>query len=175
MKKIIFLTFILVVIVATKPGAQNQAKQKAELLASEFNKEKNKHKEKNGEVVDKHKTVEVKPDYRQNIASYAAMYELEGLNQFITLKQDNAGNWQADFTDDASGKTINTGKLTDIHIEDALLTATFLTNDGEAHPFEAVFVNRFANGVPSKGIAFKQVLSLSNGLMIDKAFYKRKE
>ncbi len=175
MKKKFFIAVIFGLTCSINANAQT-SKEKAEQLASEFNKEKNKQKEKNGRVTEKHITVEAKPDYRENVSTYAATYEMEGLGQFITLAQNAAGEWQADFTGEKNGVLVNTAKLRDVKIQDALLTGTLVFTDGKTQAFEAVFINRFVNGEPSsKGIGFKQVLSLSNGIMMDKAFYKRKE
>ena len=175
MKKIFFITVVFGLTYFINVNAQT-SKEKAEQLASEFNKEKNKQKEKNGQVTEKHITVEAKPDYRQNVNTYAATYEMEGLDQFITLTQNAGSEWQADFTGKKDGAVVSTGKLKDIKIEDALLTGTLLLPDGKTQPFEAVFISRFVNGEPSsKGLGFKRVLSLSNGMMVDKAFYKRRE
>jgi len=175
MKKNFLIAAIFGLICSINANAQT-AKEKAEQLASEFNKEKNKHKEKNGQVTEKHVSVEAKPDYREKVSTYASTYEMEGLDQFITLTQNTAGEWQADFTGKKDGALVTTGKLKDVKIEDALLTGTYVSADGKTQSFEAVFINRFVNGEPSsKGLGFKQVLSLSNGMMVDRAFYKRKE
>jgi hypothetical protein len=175
MEKNFFIAVVFGLTCSVNANAQTP-KEKAERLASEFNKEKNKQKEKNGEVTEKHVTVEAKPDYRENVSTYAATYEMEGLDQFITVSQNAAGEWRADFTGKKDGLLVNTGKLKDIKIEDALLTGTLVLPDGKTQPFEAVFISRFVNGEPSsKGLGFKQVLSLSNGMMVDRAFYKRKE
>jgi hypothetical protein len=174
MKKHFFIAVVFGLMCSINTNAQT-AKEKAERLASEFNKEKNKQKEKNGQVTETHITVEAKPDYRENVSTYAATYEMVGLDQFITLTQNAGGEWQADFTGKKDGSVVSTGKLKDIKIEDALLTGTLVLPDGKTQAFEAVFISRFVNGEPSKGLGFKQVLSLSNGMMVDRAFYKRKE
>lgn len=174
MKKLVILSLVFALAVYTN-AQDRSAKEKAEGLAAEFNKEKNKVKEKNGVIKETHKKVEATPDIRPDEAGYAASYEMEGFNQFITLSKNDKGQWQADFTGKKDNALINTGKLTDIKIEDALLTGILVLPDGSTKPFEAVFVNRFVNGEPDKGLAFKQVLSLSNGMIVDKAFYKRKE
>lgn len=150
-------------------------KDRAEQLAAQFNKEKNKYKEKNGGIIEKHVTIEARPDYRENINTYAATYEMEGTGQYLTLNQSTSGEWQAVFSDETNGILVNAGKLTDVKIDDALLTGTLITPDGKKQAFEAVFINRFVNGEPAKGLGTKTVLSLSNGLMIEQAFYKRKE
>jgi hypothetical protein len=174
MKK--FIVFSLLFAIAMHSKAQDlSAKEKAEGLAAEFNKEKNKVKEKNGIVKEKHKKIEATPDIRTDEGGYAATYEMEGFNQFITLSKNDKGEWQADFTGKKDNEMINTGKLTDIKIESALLTGTLVLPDGSTKMFEAVFINRFVNGEPDKGLGFKQVLSLSNGMIVDKAYYKRKE
>jgi hypothetical protein len=175
MKKIFFITIVFGFACSINAYTQTP-KDKAEQLASEFNKEKNKQKEKNGQVTEKHVTVEAKPDYRENTGTYAATYEMEGPDQFITLTQNAAGEWQADFTEKKDGAIVSVGKLKDVKIREALLTGTFVFANGKTQSFEAVFINRFVNSEPSsKGLAFKQVLSLSNGMIVDKAFYKRRE
>ena len=174
MKKLFIISLLFAFVVNT--NAQDiSARQKAEELAAEFNKEKNKTKEKNGVVKEKHKKVEASPDIRQDAAGYAATYEMEGFDQFLTLSATGSGGWQAEFTGKKDNAIVSTGKLKEIKIEDALLTGTLELPDGSTKPFEAVFINRIVNGEPAKGLAFKQVLSLSNGMVVDKAFYKRKD
>ena len=150
------------------------AKQKAEQLASEFSKEKHKTKEKNGEVTKKDVKVEARPDLLQDVSSYAATYELEGMNQFLTLNQ-SSGLWKGVFTENKDGKTNTTATLKDIKIQDALLTATVIDKDGKEKPFEAVFIIRSGDGYEAKGLGIKQELHLSNGFTLDKAFYRRQE
>ena len=150
------------------------AKQKAEQMASEFNKEKHKTKEKNGVVTKKDVKVEARPDSRQNVGEYAATYELEGMGQYLTL-DNSSGSWKGLFTESKEGKTNTTGTLKNIRIEDALLTATWVNNDGKEKPFEAVFITRSGDGYESRGIGIKQEVQLSNGWNFDKAFFKRQE
>ncbi len=172
MKKIIVVMMLLVAF-GLASFAQS-AKQKAEQLASEFSKEKHKQKEKNGVVTKKDVKVEARPDIRQNIGEYAATYELEGMGQYLTLEQ-SSGTWRGVFTESKDGKTNETGALKDIKIEDALLKATVVGKDGKEKPFEAVFILRSGDGYESKGIGFKQESHFSNGLMLDRAFYRRQE
>ena len=171
MKKIFFLMMIVGFGLAS--FAQS-ARQKAEQLAAEFSKEKHKTKEKNGEVTKKDVKVEASPDVRQNVAEYAATYELEGMGQYLTLEQ-TSGSWRGVFTENKDGKTTTTGTLKNIRIQDALLTATFADKNGKEKPFEAVFISRSGDGYEAKGLGIHQDIKLANGWNFDKAFFRRQE
>ena len=172
MRKII-VVMILIVAFGLNAIAQS-AKQKAEQMAAEFSKEKHKTKEKNGEVTKKDVKVEATPDVRQNVAEYAATYELEGMGQYLTLEQ-TTGSWRGVFTENKDGKTTTTGTLKNIRIQDALLTATFADKNGKEKPFEAVFISRSGDGYETKGLGIHQDIQLANGWNFDKAFFKRQE
>ena len=172
MKKIIVVMMLLVAF-GLSSFAQS-AKQKAEQLASDFNKEKHKTKEKNGEVTKKDVKVEAKPDIRKNLNEYAATYELEDFDFYLTLSQ-LSGVWKGVFTENKGGKTFEGASLKDIKIEDGLLTAVLVKPDGSHETFEAVFITRSGNGYESRGIGFKTFMHLDKGFVLDKAFFRRQE
>lgn len=173
MKKIVIALFSLTAIFVTKTYGQS-AKEKAEAIAAEFNKEKNKEKEKNGVTTEKHKVVEAKPDFRDNVAGYAGQYELNGAGDRIVFRYLN-NTWEADYMQLADKKEVKKAILKDIRIESALLTATIQYADGKTAPVEGVFINRFKNGEKIPGLGIRQVLDLSNGFIMDNAFYKKAE
>jgi len=150
------------------------AKQKAEQMASEFNKEKLKTKEKNGVVTKKDVKVDARPDVLQDASGYSATYELEGLDQYFTL-DNSSGSWKGVFSGNKDGKTSTAATLKNIRIQDGLLTATLIDKDGKEKPFEAVFIIRSGDGYEARGIGFTQELLLANGWKFDKAFFKRQE
>src|SRR5215510_8979335 len=96
MKKVTIVMIFLTVFIVTKASAQTAPKERAYAIAAEFNKEKQKEKHKNGVTTEKHEVIEAKPDFRDNIASYAGKYELHGDGDHIVLKYLN-NNWQADY------------------------------------------------------------------------------
>jgi hypothetical protein len=175
MKKTIITAFTLTTLLIGKTYSQS-AREKAETIAAEFNKQKDKDKQKNGVTTEKHVTVEAKPDFRDDIASYAGKYELYGDDQgdHIVLKYVN-NTWAADYIQMQDNKELKKGTLINIRIESALLTATIHYIDGKTAPVEGVFINRFKSGEKIPGLGVREVLDLSNGLLVDKAFYKRVE
>ena len=174
MKKIIIPILPLMILLVTNTYSQT-AKEKAETIAAEFSKQKNKEKEKNGVTIEKHRIVEAKTDVRDNTASYAGKYELYGFGRSIVLRQLADNTLEADLTILQDNKEVKKAKLKDIKIESALLTATLQYEDGKTVPFEGVFISRFENGEKTSGLGIRQVLDLSNGFIVDKAFYKRVE
>jgi hypothetical protein len=150
-------------------------KEKAEQLAAEFSKTKNKEKEKDGVKIITQKIVEATPDIRENTASYAGRYELDGFGHYIILRQLPGNGWEADYFKTMDSETVKQATLKDIKIESGLLTATIHHTDGRVLPFEAVFINRFENGEKTNGLGIRHVLKLSNGFIVDKAFYRRTE
>lgn len=173
MKKSILLLATVVLAFCIHSSAQS-SKRKAEQLAADFSKEKHKTKEKNGVVTKKDIKVVATPDIRQNVVEYSATYELEGFNQFLTLDQQ-AGVWRGVYTEQKKGETITLATLKNIAIENALLTATLVGSDGKEKPFEAVFITRAGGGYDSKGLGFKSLVELSNGMSFDRAYFTRKE
>ena len=153
-------------------GTAQSPKEKAEAIAAEFNKDKHKTKEKNGVVTEKHKVVEATPDVRDEIASYAGKYEMDGFGHFIVLRKTGNG-WEGDYLVKKDDKEAKKATLKDIKIESALFTATIHHEDGRSLPFEGVFINRVVNGERSDGLGIRHLLELSNGFVADKAFYKR--
>jgi len=174
MKKITITIICLTTFAVTKMYAQTAAKEKAEALAAEFNKEKNKHKVKNGITTEVHEVIEAKPDFRDNLASYAGTYELNGAGDRLVFRYSNH-NWNGDYIQLQDSKEIKKGILNNITIESALLTATIQYTDGKTAPIEGVFINRFKNGEKTPGLGVREVLDLSNGFITDKAFYKKME
>lgn len=173
MKKIVIALFSLTVLLVSKTYSQS-AKEKAEAIAAEFSKEKNKEKEKNGATTEKHKVVEAKPDFRDNTAAYAGKYELNGQGDRIVFRYSN-NTWEGDYMQLLDNKEVKKATLKDIRIESALLTATIQYTDGKSAPVEGVFINRFKNGEKIPGLGVREVLDLSNGFIMDEAFYKRME
>ena len=171
MTKNIILTTALSVIIALSVSAQS-SKEKAEAIAAEFNKDKHKIKEKNGVVTEKNKVVEAKPDVRDDVATYAGKYEMDGFGHFIVLRH-SANGWEGEYLTTKDDKEIKNATFKDIKIESALLTATIHHGDGRTLPFEGVFINRSVNGEKSEGLGIRHLLELSNGFVADKAFYKR--
>lgn len=171
MKKSIITTIFLSAFIASSVSAQS-SKDRAEAIASEFSKDKHKMKEKNGIVTEKNKVVEAKPDVRNDAASYAGKYEMDGFGHFIVLRQ-GANGWEGEYFTTKDDKEARKAILKDVKIESALLTATIHHEDGRTLPFEGVFINRFVNGEKSEGLGIRHLLELSNGFVEDKAFYKR--
>lgn len=173
MKKLLFTTIVfgLTCLIA---NAQS-SKEKAAQLAAEFNKSKHKEKSKNGVHVKVDVEVEAKPDIRSNVSDYAGTYGIVGMNQYFRLSQNDKG-WAGEFFQRESDKETGSVKLKDIRIDGGLLTGTIYNIDGTAKPFEAVFINKFESGqIRSTGMGIKQVLSLSNGFVVDKAYFERVE
>ena len=172
MKKNIITMIVLSAFIASTGSAQSP-KEKAETIAAEFNKDKHKTKEKNGVVTEKHKVVEATPDVRDEIASYAGKYEMDGFGHFIVLKKPGNG-WEGEYLIQKDDKEVKKATFKDIRIESALLTATIHHDDGRILPFEGVFINRSVkDGESSNGLGVRHLMELSNGFVIDKAYYKR--
>ena len=174
MKKNIITTIVISALIASAGSAQSP-KEKADILAAEFNKNKHKVKEKNGVVTEKHKVVEAKPDVREDITSYTGKYEMDGFGHFIVLRK-TANAWEGDYIVKNDDKEVKKATLKEIRIESALLTATIHHEDGRSLPFEGVFINRSVkDGETTRGLGIRHLLELSNGFVADKAFYKRAE
>lgn len=174
MKKILIATLAAAICFATTAVAQS-AKEKAETLASGFNKEKHKEKIKNGVKTETHTVTIAKPDIKDDLAGYTGKYELQGMNQYLSFQLTADNMLEGAFCSIKEEKEIKDAVLKDIKVEAALLTATLQYNDGKTVPFEGVFINRTTNGVKSTGFGLQQPVSLANGFSVDKAFFKKSE
>jgi hypothetical protein len=173
MKKILILFLTASAFLFVKTNGQT-SRQKAEAMAAEFSKQKNKEKEKNGIVTEKHKQIEAKPDFRENPASYAGKYEIDAGEHYIVLRYLPANTLEGDYVTIQNDRE-QKATLKDIKIDAAIVTATIQYEDGKHVPFEGVFINRFENGEKTSGLGARQVLDLSNGMVADKVFYRRVE
>jgi len=151
------------------------AKEKAETLASAFNKEKHKEKTKNGVKTETHTVTVGKPDIRDDFSGYTGKYELNGMNQYLSFQLTADNTLEGAFCSVKEEKEIKDAVLKDIKIEAGLLTATLHSNDGKTAPFEGVFMSRTTNGIKSSGFGINQLVSLNNGFTVDKAFFKKSE
>ncbi len=133
MKSVSLISFLAFGAFFTSVYSQT-AKQKAEQIAAQFNKERHKDKEKNGVKAEVNVVVEAKPDIRENIASYAAKYEMDGFGDYIVFRQSAPGKWEGEYVSSRNGKDVQTATFKNIKIEDALLTAAMIDKDGKEKP-----------------------------------------
>lgn len=143
--------------------------EKAGAIAAEFSKKNE------GITTGKSKVVEARPDIRESESSYAGKYELDGLSHYLVFRQVANGQWEMDYFTVQDNQTTRQATGKDIKIDSALLTATLSHIDGRVLPFQGAFISSFENGERTDGFGIRQVLKLSSGFTVDKAFYKKTE
>jgi len=132
------LPLLLVAMAATALPAQTPAR--AQQLAGEFNKLKDKVKQKHG--VTTHKFHEVKSEaWLASPAVYAGVYVSESPELEIHVARDGSVT--------GSGVDVARFELRTARIADGLLTGTKVYANGRTEPFEAVFLKRADRARPT--------------------------
>jgi hypothetical protein len=157
------------------------AQQRAQAMASLFNKTKHKVKEKRGFRLEVYVEVRSQPAVRRNAAEYAGTYEAWSEYPFH-LQVGAGGRIEAGGTEPGPRGT-RQFTLRDAKIEGALLTATKVYADGQTEKFEAVFINRTVrnsqtdNGTATFGLGVvydPPKIDSEHGFTLDKLFYELK-
>lgn len=168
---------IVVIVLLMTCGVSAIAQSRAQELATAFNKQKHVVKEKHGVRTEKYKDVRSEPAVKQNIADYSGAYEVSDLGYVLNIQAGSDGSVQAVGND--KGRTF---RLENARIDDALLTASKVYQDGATEKFEGVFLNRTDRNSPTDpGVTIfglGVVLSTpfeTNGLTYEKLFYGLKQ
>lgn len=184
MKNLCLFAFILIAAlgVSSKTLAQAvESDRQAKEIASLFNKTKHKVKEKGGIRVESYVDISSEPAVKQNISEYSGKYKSE-TGDWLDLKIGANGEIEASGSEPASQKS-RRFKLSNAKIENALLTATKVYEDGSTEKFEAAFLNRTFRGSKNDagtttfglGVAFNPPrMDLNVGFVINKLFYELK-
>lgn len=163
---------IAVIGVAQQPYSQT----KAQAMAATFNKHKSRVKEKYGVRTEKFKDVRAEPVVKQNVRDYSGVYEVGDLGFLINLQVSNDGRIQANGSE--QGQQF---RLENARIEDALLTATKIYQDGTTDQFEGVFLNRSVRNSPTApaittfglGVGLSKPVEIG-GITYQRMFYELK-
>ena len=151
---------------------------KAQAIAATFNKHKNVVKEKHGVRVEKYKDVRAEPVVKQNAGDYSGVYELEDLGFVINLQVSSDGRIQANGSEHGRSRAF---RLENAKIEEALLTASKVYQDGTTEKFEGVFLNRTERNSPTAtpvtkfglGVILNTPVEI-NGITYQRMFYQLK-
>lgn len=106
-------------------------------IVSQFNKTKQKSKEKFGVVKQLYVEVRSEPVLQSNPRAYTGFYAVQGLD--LALQLDVAANGAATGTGVEQGRTFT---LRNGRVEGALLTATKVYRNGATAPFEGAFLRQ---------------------------------
>jgi hypothetical protein len=171
--KNLLLSFCMLLTTATV-FAQS-AKEKAETLAAQFSKKKDKEKEKNGVKTETHVNILAKPDIRENESAYTGKYTLDGMDQYFSLTRSTNNSWEGKFLTARSDRPVENGRLKNIRIESGLITAVLEYPNGSTVPFEGVFITRTGNGTVTHALGISQKLEFPDGTRFDKVVYRKTE
>ena len=163
---------------------QSDAQRRAEEIATSFNKQKDKLKEKSGGKPERYyRKFRGEPVIRQNINAYSGRYEMSGLDFTISLQVGNDGKVEASGFEPSTGSKTRKPrrfKLENARVEGALLTGTKVYEDGTTEKFEGVFMNRTVftsptdKGVTVFGLGVVGVSVELAGVVFQKLFYELK-
>ena len=147
MRTLGLICLLTVSCVATVP--QEPLRQaKAQAMAANFNKHKDRVKEKYGVRTVKYLDVRSEPVVRQNLSDYAGAYQAGDLGYVINIRVASDGNIQINGNDQSRSFRIENAR-----IEGALLTGSKIYQDGINDKFEGVFINRTSrNSVTDVGV-----------------------
>lgn len=168
----------------TKSFAQESgARQSRDAILAAFNKSKRKIKEKYGIRTELFVEIRSVPAIRKESKDYAGVYEVNAVGYVLNLQIGTNGEIEADGYEPAQ---MNVGvarrfTLKDAKIEDAMLTATKVYDDGSAEKFEGLFLNRTETSSRRTGVintfglgVIGQRVKIAGGLNLDKLFYQLK-
>lgn len=181
-KSFIVALFFSFCLISYNVAAQvSNASRRAQEIAASLDKTKHKVKEKYGIRVEMY--VEVKNDAvaKANPKDYSGEYESEDLGANLKIQVANDGTVQGGGTDFKGEKFT----FRDARIEDGLLTATKVYENGKRENFEGVFVNRIVRAGKSPndaritytgfGLAVPAAeIALENGIILSNIFYEFK-
>jgi hypothetical protein len=132
---------------ATAAPQQVSSPSRAQQLAAAFTKQKHVVAEKRGVRKEKYKDVRSEPVVKQDITEYSGVYQVVDFGDVIDLRIGSDGRIQADGHD--SDQPSRTFVLANAKITGAVLTAIKRYRDGEAEPFEGVFMTRTERTSPT--------------------------
>jgi hypothetical protein len=150
---------------------------RAQELAASFNKFKSVSKTKYGVTREKYKDVHCEALVRQSLKDYSGVYEVHDLGYVIEVRVANDGVVTgAGYVNGAPSFDLHNAK-----IEDGLLTATKVYQNGTREKFEGVFLTRTDKesptdpGVTTVGLGVHLSLPVEiNGSTYERMFYQRR-
>lgn len=156
---------------------QPSSHTRAQELAATFDKQKSAVKAKRGMRMEKYKDVRNVPLVALEPSSHSGTYEIPDLGYVINIQVGSDGQVQASGSD--SGRTF---KLENARIDDALLLASKVFQDGTTEKFEAVFITRIerdfptAPGVTKSGLGVVLTKPVEvGGVTYERLFYQLKQ
>ena len=173
-----FVVIVLLIACTVSAISQQLSSQtRAQELATAFNKNKHVVKEKYGVRREKYKDVRSEPAVKQNISEYSGVYEVTELGYLINVQVGSDGRVQANGSDKGRPFTLENAR-----IDEALLTASKVYQDGATEKFEGVFLNRTDRNSPADpgvtifglGVVLNTPFEI-NGLTYQKLFYGLKQ
>ena len=144
-------------VVSQEPSSHARAQE----LAASFDKQKSALKAKHGMRIEKYKDVRNVPRINSNPSDYSGAYEVSDLGYVINIQVGSDGKVQASGSE--NGRTF---KLENARIDDALLLASKVYQDGTRESFEAVFITRLERDFPTA----PGVTKLGLGVVLSKPF-----
>lgn len=143
MRTFLLITLLLSCSVSGFPQ-QTSSRTRAQELAASFDKQKSVLKAKHGMRMEKYKDVRNVPRINSNRSDYSGAYEVSDLGYVINIQVGGDGKVEASGSE--SGRMF---KLENARIDDALLLASKVYQDGTTENFEAVFITRTERDHPS--------------------------
>lgn len=155
--------------------------QRAQELATSFNKSKHGVKEKHGVRVEKFKEVRNELVVKADAREYSGIYEASfGLECSIKIMVGADGKIEVAGSE-PGGSSIRRFTLRDAKIVGGLLTGTKVYEDGSTENFEGVFINRTERDSPTAtgntsfglGVVYDPPKTNDNGFSMSRLFYEK--
>ncbi len=163
---------------------ESGARQRRDAILAAFNKSKRKIKEKYGIRTELFVEIRSVPAIKKEIKDYAGVYEVNDLGYVLNLRTGTNGRIEANGYEPVQSNAGVARRFTlkDAKIEDAMLTATKVYDDGSAEKFEGLFLNRTETSSRRTGVSnsfglgvIGQQVKIIDGIVLDKLFYQLKQ
>ena len=181
MRRLLKAALVLVVCVgASGAQAARDSQTRARELASRFDKDKHKVKERRGVRVEVFVEMRGEPAARKAPSDYAGTYESEpGFAVTLRVGADGRAEGEGSEPSPAGPRTFT---LRDARVEGALLAGTKVYDDGSTERLEGVFLDLNVRTAPGDrgttlfglGLVFDPPKSGAGGFQMEKLFYERK-
>jgi len=172
MKKVIVILSSIGIFAAPGFSQELSSKEKADNLAKNvFSKTKDKVKEKNGVKTEVHVKIESTPVVKNDLSFYEGNYWYQDLKYKLEIRRDATKNLMATLSIPGEQDV----QLKNTSINQAYFSAARKNKNGEEELWEGVFIDRNDNGNSEFGLGIKLAnpISLTEGLSVEKIFFKK--
>lgn len=172
MKKVIVILLSIGIFGAPGFAQELSSKEKADDLAKNvFSKTKDKKKEKNGVTTEVHVKIESTPVIKDNLSYYEGNYWYKDLQYKLEIRLDANKNLMATLSIPGEPDV----QLKKVSVSQAYFSGILVNKNGKEELWEGVFIDRNDNGNSEFGLGIKLAnpISLTEGLKIEKIFFKK--